>query len=489
MATEIRYQKPDTIDCKRAAPPASTVLYEKPNAYDEEPPKVITASRHGSRSSRMTVDSFASRYFQRSNNVTTCQSSPVLSSASTTSTTTDLETYYSPNTPLGSPPLSPKKFAKKAYTSQITSSILSQSTSTTQTTFAAHQDELLKDAPAYVLPSSPANSITGIDTHTITTDTLISKNNKNASNIVAAAAALLSNESGIVSSFFLQQSKSRTMKPSGKAKNNVIVYNFKKASILKPNQHHIYLHIDHEDEQDSEEVMVYRKVQPYSSWGLQSMLYCNQNDGQGVKVAEARRGAFQKTVSIESADYPDSRVDDITQPYIPTIKAVAANTVFCQDLVKRSQSNILFEYETWFHGSRMRWKRPSLLSHDFTCEIKLTKQETKRQQEQQQLLLRRSKKKRGVTMVTAKNDSFIDSDSDNDEDDHDNHSHKTCRRWKLIAEFHSCKLNYLSKSLGKLSIDLDIMNQVEKDRCDLLEANIVMTTCTLIDLIRDIMGK
>ena len=54
---------------------------------------------------------------------------------------------------------------------------------------------------------------------------------------------------------------------------------------------------------------------------------------------------------------------------------------------------------------------------------------------------------------------------------------------------HSHKLNYLSKSLGKLSIDLDILNQVEKDRCDLLEANIVMTTCTLIDLIRDIMGK
>ncbi|KAI8639070.1 hypothetical protein BD408DRAFT_422082 [Parasitella parasitica] len=487
MATDIIYQKPDTIDCKKSTPAACTVVYEKPNAYDQEPPKVITASRHGSRSSRMTVDSFASRYFQRNNNVTTTCQSPALSSASTNSTT-DLETYYSPNTP----PLSPKKLSKKKayYISQITSSILSQSTSTTQTTFAAHQDELLKDAPAYVLPSSPANSITGIDTHTIAADTLISKSNKNASNIVAAAAALLSNDSGIVSSFFLQQTKSRAIKPASNAKNNVIVYNFKKASILKPNQHHIYLHIDHEDDQDSEEVMVYRKVQPYSSWGLQSALYCNQNDGQGIKVAEARRGAFQKSISIESADYPNSRIDDITQPYIPTIKAVAANTVFCQDLVKRSQSNILFEYETWFHGSRMRWKRPSLLSHDFTCEIKLTRQETKRQQEQQLLLQKgKSKKKRGITIVTAKNDSFIDSDSDNDEDDHDNHSHKTCRRWKLIAEFHSCKLNYLSKSLGRLSIDLDILNQVEKDRCDLLEANIVMTTCTLIDLIRDIMGK
>lgn len=492
MATDIRYQKPDTIDTTRThknTTPISTV-YEKPNAYDEGPPKVITASRHGSRSSRMTVDSFASRYFQRNNNGTTTCQSPVLSSASTNSTTTtDLETVYSPNTPLGSPPSSPKKLSKKAYTSQITSSILSQSTPTTQTTFVAHQDELLKDAPNYVMPSSPANSITGIDTETITADTLTHNNrrSKNAANIVAAAAALLSNDSGIVSSFFLQQNKNRTS--NNKTKNNVIVYNFKKANILKPNQHHIYLHIDHEDEQDDEEVMVYRKIQPYSSWGLQSMLYCNQNDGQGIKVAEARRGAFQKHISIESADYQDSLIDNITQSYIPTLKAAATNAVYCQDLVKRSQSNILFEYETWFHGSCMRWKRPSLLSHDFTCEIKLTKQE-KKQQLQLQLLQQKinpSKKKKHTK--STKDDGFIDSDSDNDEDDHDNHSHKTCRRWKLIAEFHSHKLSYLSKSLGKLSIDLDILNQVEKDRCDLLEANIVMTTCTLIDLIRDIMGK
>ena len=50
-------------------------------------------------------------------------------------------------------------------------------------------------------------------------------------------------------------------------------------------------------------------------------------------------------------------------------------------------------------------------------------------------------------------------------------------------------MNYLSKDLGTFSIDLDILNQVEKDRCDLLEANLIMTCCSLIDLIRDVMGK
>ncbi|KAI7891606.1 uncharacterized protein EV154DRAFT_507301 [Mucor mucedo] len=238
--------------------------------------------------------------------------------------------------------------------------------------------------------------------------------------------------------------------------------------------------------------MVYRKIQPYSyTWGFQSMLYCNKNDGQGIKVAEARRRPFQKDIIIESADYDNSEIEDISQTYINNLKNIpATHNIHSQDLIKRSQSNILFEYEIWFHGSRMRWKRPSLLSHDFTCEIKLTRQETKIYQQQKKLngSQNRRKKNNSVRSRTTE-DGFIDSDSDNDEDDHDNHSHKTCRRWKLIAEFDSDNMGYSSKEFGKLSIDLDILNQVEKERCDLLEANLVMTCCTLIDLIRDVMGK
>ncbi|KAI9267595.1 hypothetical protein EDC94DRAFT_536910 [Helicostylum pulchrum] len=282
------FQKPDAID---------TPKYEKPNAYDEDPP-TITASRNGSHSSKMTVDSFTSRYFKR-------REPTIISTLSNNKGFAEV---------VSSPPTSP--VVKKE---PVTTFILSQPTLTTQTNFGHHHEE-------------EYNSL----------------------------------------------------------KNN-IVYNFKKASIDKPNQHHIFLHIDHPDEED-EEVMVYRKVQPYSyTWGFQSMLYSNRNDGQGIKVAEARRRAFQKDINT-----------------------YATSNIHSQDLIKRSQSNILFD------------------------------------------------------------------DSDNDEDDHDNHTHKNCRRWKLLAEFDSGTMNYLSKEYGKLSIDLDILNQVEKDRCDLLEANIVMTCCTLI---------
>lgn len=479
------FQKPDAID---------TPIYEKPNAYDEEPP-TVTASRHGSRSSKMTVDSFASRYFQR-------KEPTIVSSLSTPppSTLSSVD-CYSPNTPVESPPLSPKSAIRKEtsmYCSQIdyqhiTSFILSQPTPTTQTNFGHHHEDniTIKDYNTpfsyYVIPSSPANSIAGIDT-TITASTPTP-----APATAAAAAAILSNDSGIVSSFFLQQTKrNTTAKTSRKIpNNNMVVYSFKKASILKPNQHQIYLHIDHPDD-DDEEVMVYRKIQPYSyTWGFQSMLYCNKNDGQGIKVAEARRRPFQTDIIIESADYNNSEIEDIAQPYINNLKNIpATQNIHSQDLIKRSQSNILFEYEIWFHGSRMRWKRPSLLSHDFTCEIKLTRQETKILQQQKKSTGSQSKRKKNNSIRSkTKDDGFIDSDSDNDEDDHDNHSHKSCRRWKLIAEFDSDNMGFTSKEFGRLSIDLDILNQVEKERCDLLEANLVMTCCTLIDLIRDIMGK
>ncbi|KAI8095223.1 hypothetical protein BDF21DRAFT_405434 [Thamnidium elegans] len=435
------FQKPDAID---------TPKYEKPNAYDEDPP-TIAPSRNGSRSSKMTVDSFTSRYFKR-------REPTIISSLANNEGFAEVV----------SPPISPvKKELTACYHSQIdfaniTAFILSQPTLTTQTNFGHHHED---ENNSYYTPSSPARSLS----ETLTT---------------TSPNALVSNDSGIVSSF-LQQKKS-TIKSKTSLKNN-IVYNFKKASIDKPNQHHIFLHIDHPDEED-EEVMVYRKIQPFSyTWGFQSMLYSNRNDGQGIKIAEARRRAFQKDIVIESADYKNSEIDDITQPYIYNLKNIhATSNIHSQDLIKRSQSNVLFEYEVWFHGSRMRWKRPSLLSPDFTCEIKLTRQETKLLQQKK---APKKKKKNNSLRTKIEEEVFIDSDSDNDEDDHDNHTHKNCRRWKLLAEFDSDTMNYLSKEYGKLSIDLDILNQVEKDRCDLLEANIVMTCCTLIDLIRDIMGN
>ncbi|KAI9359859.1 hypothetical protein BD770DRAFT_319404, partial [Pilaira anomala] len=352
--------KPDAID---------TPIYEKPNAYDELPAKVV--SRHSSRSSRTTIDSFKSRYFQKRGE------------------------YYSANTPIQSPPSSPNTTITKKRSSSIgntfysacldnaiTNFVLSQATPTTQTHFNHHHEDTISIDPTILNPSSPKNSVIGLDISNKTMD------------VAAAAAALLSNDSGIVSSFFLQRNRS-------------------------------------------------------------------------VRTNGTTTTTHKKLVAKQN-------------------NTPASNNIHRQNLTQRSQSNILFEYEIWFHGSRMRWKRPSLLSHDFTCEIKLTNEETKRLQQQRkrpktyQLPLKKKKKKVA---------GFIDSDSEDDDDDHDHHTHKTCRRWKLIAEFDSHAMNDNELEYGKLSIDLDIANQVEQERCNLLEAHIVMTCCTLIDQIRDVMGK
>ncbi|ORE20476.1 MFS general substrate transporter [Rhizopus microsporus] len=87
------FQKPNAVDTPR---------YEKPNAYDEED-MAVTASRHGSRSSRMTTDSYSSRYFS----------------------------YPTQETPNTSPPSSPKT----TFQHVMTNSILKQSSPTTQTSF------------------------------------------------------------------------------------------------------------------------------------------------------------------------------------------------------------------------------------------------------------------------------------------------------------------------------------------------------------------
>lgn len=449
----VLFQKPDAID---------TPKYEKPNAYDDDNDNddiqdmiTVTASRNGSRSSKMTIDSFSSRYFQKR------EPTIVSSSYSPSSLTKEGIQVISPT-------LSPFQKEQSLYHSQIdyqniTRFILSQPTLTTQTTLGHHHEENLP----YLSPFSPAVSLSG-------TETILPSPITPTTTVVSQETSTLPPVS---------QKQQQNIKKRTKL-NNTVVYTFKKASLDKPNQHCIFLQIYHSDKHQQEEVMAYRKIQPYSyTWGFQSILYSNRNDGQGIKVAEARRKTFQKEIIIESADYNHSEIKDIHQPYLDHIKQVpASHNIHPHHLIKRSQSNILFEYEIWFHGSRMRWKRPSLLSPDFTCEIKLTHQETKLLHH---TLVSHKKKNNNVHSKEV----FIDSDSDNDEDDHDNHTHKNCRRWKLLAEFDSDNMNYLNKEYGKLSIDLDILNQVEKDRCDLLEANIIMTCCTLIDLIRDAYNK
>ncbi|KAI9261714.1 hypothetical protein BY458DRAFT_515708 [Sporodiniella umbellata] len=304
------YQKPNAVETPR---------YEKPNAYDDET-MVVTASRQGSRSSRMTTDSYSSRFFSQG------------------------------TTPNTSPPSSPKPSFQTMTPSilgkVVTSSLLSQSSPTTQMSF--HQ---LEEA---VHPNATI-----------------------------------------------------------RRKRSMIV------DVLQ------YFVMENKEIFDCDRSLVYRKGSSRSWTSHQNTLSDAQS---GQKLAYVRRKAFKDHLTVEpkggQAEY----------------------------LIKTSHNSVLFEYETFFQGSFMRWKRQSLLSNDFTCEIKVGSNQT------------------------VKKDDFIDSDSENEEDDnHDHHNHKTCRRWKLLLEY--------ADDVECITLQRQVLNLVGGSRCDLLEHILLITSCTLIDII------
>ena len=216
---------------------------------------------------------------------------------------------------------------------------------------------------------------------------------------------------------------------------DLVSYDLRKYSLTKPHEHLIYF--------KGTKNQAYHKVQPHSySWGFQNILY--KTITEKIKVAEARRRAFNKEITIEWGDFPlistekfepdnDDGGDDIDQ-----IKAETENTTKSNQLHNKTNSHLLFTYETEFEGYKLRWKRGSLLSHDMICEVKF-------EQEAEQK-----------------------------------------KKWHVIAEFDSHRMGYFIH-LGELIIDKNALRLI--DRPNHLEAHIIITCSTLIDLMRELVEK
>lgn len=192
-----------------------------------------------------------------------------------------------------------------------------------------------------------------------------------------------------------------------KSRSDVIVYDFSKKSLTKPQIHEI---------KDQSKNVVYRKEQEHSySWGFQNVLYKDD-----TKVAQAYRKAFHKDIIVE-----------------------CSNDTQQTPLVNRTKSHLLFVYETQFDGLWIRWKRPSLLSHDLTCEVAAI-EETQPGEERRR------------------------------------------RHWKLLAEFDSHRMGYLIQ-LGRLVIDRTGLELFENTEA--LTMHLVITCSTLVDLMREVVEK
>lgn len=229
---------------------------------------------------------------------------------------------------------------------------------------------------------------------------------------------------------------------------DMLTFDIRKTSLVRPFEHDIYF--------KGTKKLAYKKIQPHSySWGFQNVLYrqsLSASDERN-KVAEARRRAFKKQITIEWGDFPvtlnssEFQEDDDSSSFMEdsTISfstTSGATTTKSNQLLNRTKSHLLFTYDTEFEGFKIRWKRASLLSHDMICELK----------------------------------------PDQHLEDHD----APKKQWRVIAEFDSHRMGYFIH-LGELIIDKNALNLVE--RPDHLESHIIITCCTLIDLMREVVEK
>ncbi|KAI8375083.1 hypothetical protein EDC96DRAFT_475875 [Choanephora cucurbitarum] len=262
--------------------------------------------------------------------------------------------------------------------------------------------------------------------------------------ISPSVSSISSNDSNNTNSSATRQALLQILKK--KPMEEIIQYDLRKQSLTRPFEHDVYF--------KGTKIPAYKKIQPHSySWGFQNVLYRLTMDGtlisQKHKVSEARRRAFKKSITVEWGDFPLNA--PIENEYLPENESdlsihtpTTPNTLGTKSgqLLNRTNSHLLFTYDTEFEGFMIRWKRTSLLSHDLICQIRPEK--------------------------------HLD---DNDE---------VKKKWRVIAEFDSHRMGYFIY-LGQLIIDKNALALV--DRPDHLESHIIVTCCTLIDLMREVVEK
>lgn len=304
----------------------------------------------------------------------------------------------------------------KSHTSSASSSSLTTTTTTNTNTSALGAkltSSLLSHVPSSTtgLTSSPPSNKLGISP----------SSSSSCSSFTSSATSRLA---------LFQILKSKPME-------DLVSYDLRKYSLTRPHEHIVSL--------KGTKKQVFHKVQPHSySWGFQNILYKTTASNERIKIAEARRRAFNKNITVEWGDFPvmisssqetfEEQQDDDDD----TIKADTENTTKSNQLHNKTNSHLLFTYETEFEGYKLRWKRGSLLSHDMVCEVKFEQEAEKK------------------------------------------------RKWHVIAEFDSHRMGYLIH-LGELIIDKNALRLV--DRPDHFEAHIIVTCSTLIDLMRELVEK
>ncbi|CEP11666.1 hypothetical protein [Parasitella parasitica] len=282
--------------------------------------------------------------------------------------------------------------------------------------------------------------------HVPSSTTVLSTSSSNPVVAVSPSASSVSSNSSNASSATSRLALLQILKQ--KPMEDMLNYDLRKRSLARPQEHDIYF--------KGTKILAFKKVQPHSySWGFQNILYRTAlSTGERIKVAEARRRAFKKEITIEWGDFPvilsekssDQEAAEDEESEFDSesvvITATTLDTTKSNQLHNRTNSHLLFTYDTEFEGYRIRWKRTSLLSHDMVCQLRPDKH-------------------------------LEEGDAAN-------------KKWRVIAEFDSHRMGYFIH-LGELIIDKNALKLVKRQ--DHLEAHILVTCCTLIDLMREVVEK
>jgi hypothetical protein len=386
------YEKPTNVDALQT--------YEKPNAIDEivdaKDTEILGNALHG-----LSVE----EYDRRCSGLTvTDASSSVLSpqpSINPPSTMASSAITSIPNSPATAPALPDRPDTTHSQT-HITSSI--PLASSQSTTVSADTNSISTGVPDSEVPSTKTPDVRHDQHHLLSSP--------------PAATTLESNEEPATGIMQLAKQYTESSMKSSTVRMDTIdstVLVIKKHSFLKPQHHEIFL-----GEGETKQIC-YRKIQPHSyNWGFQNTLYripLGKKMERGTAVAETKRAAYQNQMVIAWDEaIGDSKAKDK-----------------CTEFKNVTVTPLLFVYEMEYKTRRLRWTRPSLLTHNMACEV-------------------------------------IDGPK------------------KLIASFDSHGMGYLT-NIGKLKLHNATMADVGGDSTEELEALLVISCCTLIDLLREVVEK
>ncbi|KAI9253912.1 hypothetical protein BDA99DRAFT_562860 [Phascolomyces articulosus] len=394
IPTNEHFQKPDAVDSPTYDKPNAydDIVYDRPHEKDEQPLEsgdaietvVQLSIGHNKRPVSPVNDNEDNLEIEKRQNTTTIpkvDTNVIHNNDSTAS----ISTFITSNSISSSG-------SNQSHTSSetfVTASVLSQAPSVT--TEATVNDELASPLSYMSLRRAYTPSLSNLSPSTSTSSRDSSKQ-------------LIFNS--------LDSVKNKKKKKKGM--DNMLIYEIRKHALNKPHLHDIYTY--------GSKTLAYRKVQPHSySWGFQNILYRGakrEGEEEQTKVAETRRKAFQKDLVIECGNEQ-------------------------HEMVNRTKSHLMFVYETIYEGYWMRWRRPSLLSHNMTCEFA----------------------------------PYEEPPAD---------GQRRRRNWKLLAEFDSHRMGYLIH-LGKLAIDQTAVEVF--DDAELIEAHLLVSCCTLVDLMREVVEK